>query len=189
MTRIVKLMAPLLAAAVAGCAAYTWTSAIPQDMRTVSVPTFRNQSNVTELGNVLTRQVLREFQREGTMKIAAVGESAYEVQGTVVAGGSTPLAYDIRKISRDREYRLTVMARVSVIDKVSGKVVIDNRTYQANAGYLASSDRLTPERDASGRAAEEIARMIVDDVTAANWSGDDKTEIVPKPLEVDDYEQ
>ena len=52
--RIVKWMAPALAL-VAGCTAYTWTSPIPAEMRTVAVPTFRNESNVTEMGNVVTR--------------------------------------------------------------------------------------------------------------------------------------
>ena len=59
-----KILPTVLAAlALAGCANYRWTSPVPADMQTVTVPTFRNESNVLELGAVATRQVLREFQR------------------------------------------------------------------------------------------------------------------------------
>ena len=62
-----KILPAVLAAfALAGCASYRWTSSVPADMRTVSVPTFRNESDLVEFGAVTTRQVLREFQRKGT---------------------------------------------------------------------------------------------------------------------------
>lgn len=184
-----RWMAPALAL-LAGCTAYTWTSPIPADKRTVAVPTFRNESSVTEMGSVLTRQILREFQREGTMKIAAVGDSAYEVQGVVTSSGSTSAAYETRRIVRDREFRLTVRAKVSVIDKTTGAVVVGDRVYQADTTYLTSSDRLTAERDASGRVAEELARQIVDDVVARNWGTDDVDENRPEqPLEDNDYDE
>ena len=60
-----------------GCASeYSWRSKVPDDMRTVSVPVFRNESEVTELGAVAARQLLREVQREGTFRIASPGNGA-----------------------------------------------------------------------------------------------------------------
>ena len=177
--KLVRWMMPLLAL-VAGCKAYTWTSPIPAGMRTVAVPTFRNESGVTELGSVVTQQVLREFQREGTMKIAPVGESAYEIQGVIVASGSASAGYNPQTIVRGREFRLTVMAKVSVIDKTTGSVVVGDRIYRADTTYLASGDLLTPERDASGRVADDLARQIVDDVVARNWGTDDAAETKAK---------
>ena len=70
-------------AVLAGCRAYTWTSSVPEDMRTVSVPTFRNETDVVELGAVATRQTLREFQREGSFKVMRPGDAAIEVQGVI----------------------------------------------------------------------------------------------------------
>jgi len=186
---MIRWIAPALAL-VAGCRAYTWTSPVPAEMRTVAVPTFRNESSVTEMGSVLKRQILREFQREGTMKIAAVGDSAYEVQGVVTSSGSTSAAYETRKIVRNHEFRLKVRARVSVIDKTTGAVVIGDRLYEADTTYLTSADRLTAERDASGRVAEALARQIVDDVVSRNWGTDDADENrAEKPLEDNDYDE
>jgi hypothetical protein len=72
-------------------------------MRTVSVPTFRNESDVVEIGAVATRQVLREFQREGTFSIRRSGSSALEVQGSIVKASRDPAAFNRGYGSRARE--------------------------------------------------------------------------------------
>lgn len=159
-------LAALLAIVGCGCASYSWKPSIPADMRTVSVPTFRNESSVTGLGSAITTQTLREFQREGTYKIRAVGDSAIEVQGIVKDSDSHSVAYARKTGERNREYRLHATAIVSFIDKKSGKVLIDNRKYSATTSFLAGDDILTGERDATGRLAEEFARQIVDDALA-----------------------
>ena len=168
-----KILPALLAAfALAGCASYRWTSPVPENMRTVSVPTFRNESDLVEIGAVATRQVLREFQREGTFRIASPDDAAVEVQG-VVKTASAGLMYFKREMSmRAYERRLIVTADVSVIDRRSGKVVVDNRRYVAETTYFSDADMTTARRDASGRAAEDLARQIVDDVVSCRWDNE-----------------
>ena len=49
MRKILFVIVPVLA--LAGCrTSYSWTSDVPKNLRTVSVPTFRNESDITELG-------------------------------------------------------------------------------------------------------------------------------------------
>ena len=150
-------------AVLSGCAHYTWKSGVPEDMRTVSVPVFRNEGSVTGLGSEITRQVLREFEREGTLKIASSGEAALEVQGIVKDADSSSVAYGRKSGQRNREFRLRSTAIVSFVDKKSGKVIVNNKHYTASTTFVAGDDMLTGERDASGRLAEEFARLIVDD--------------------------
>jgi len=160
----------LLLASFCGClTAYRWSSSVPEKMRTVFVPTFRNESDVTELGSVVTRQILREVQREGTFKIVRQNDAAVEIQGVVKHAKSGYSAGDRRSGMRLSEYILTVVATVSVIDRASGKVLIDNRRYRAVATYVSNQDRFTGERDASGRAADDLAQQIVDDLTSMQW--------------------
>ena len=154
----------LAATALAGCSTYSWRSEVPQDMRTVLVPVFRNESSVTGLGSEITRQIAREFEREGTLEIAPAGEAALEVQGIVKEADSGAVAYGRKSGQRNREYRLRAEAVVSFVDKKSGRVIVDNRRYVASAPFMAGDDMLTGERDASGRLAEDMARRIVDDV-------------------------
>lgn len=166
-----RIAAIALAAALvsAGCASYTWKPSVPEDMRTVSVPTFRNESTVTGLGSAVARQVLREFQREGTYAIRTAGDSAIEVQGVVRDADSHSVAYARKTGERNREHRLTAVAVVSFIDKRSGRILVDNRKYSAQTSFLAGDDILTGERDASGRLAEDFARQIVDDALSLRF--------------------
>ena len=83
----------------------------------------------------------------------------------VVKVASAGLIYFKREMSmRAFEQRLTVVADVSVVDRRSGKVVVNNRRYVADTTYFSDTDIATARRDASGRAAEDLARQIVDDV-------------------------
>ena len=156
------------AIALAGCA-YSWRPSVPAGMRTVAVPTFRNSTDVTELGAAVTRQVLREFQREGKFRIVRLDDAALEVQGEMKSAKSDSVAYQRSTGARTREHRFVAKAVVSFIDRKSGRVLVDNRTYTAETTFLANDDVLTGERDASGRLAEEIARQVVDDALALKW--------------------
>lgn len=162
-------------AAVCGCATdYGWRSSVPKEMRTVSVPTFRNESDVAELGAIATRQVLREIQREGTFRVRDAGEAALEIQGVVKSARPGIQGYDRRANMQLASRKLTVNAEVSVIDKRTRKVLIDNRTYTAEAVFTSRQDLTTAERDASGRVAEDLARQVVDDLLTMDFGGESK---------------
>lgn len=159
-----------LAALSSGCATYKWTSDVPEDKRTVFVPVFRNESEVTELGNVVTRQILREFQREGTFKISTSSDCALEIQGVIGSASISRVNSSIRDHGNRRmERRFKSEAVVSFIDKKSGMVLVDNRKYIGRTTFYGDRDVVTLQRDASGRIAEDIARQIVDDVLNLKW--------------------
>ena len=153
-------------AALAGCASYRWTSSVPEELRTVAVPVFENRTSSAELGPIVTQYVLREFQREGTFSIRRSGDSALEVQGSIVKASRDPAAFNRGYGSRASEYRYTVTAEVSLINKDTGKALLNNRRYEAETTFLTRGDLLTTQRDAAARIAQEFARQIVDDVTA-----------------------
>ena len=160
----------LLAAVLCGCGtSYSWRSSVPETMRTVCVPTFRNESGVSELGAVASRQILRELQREGTFRIRATDDAALEVQGTIKSATCDLSGYDRRAGGRRMTYRFDAVAEVSVIDKRSRKVLVDNRTFKAETGFTSGQDLTTARRDASGRLAEDLARQVLDCLLGLKW--------------------
>lgn len=162
--------AAALTAALCGCGAnYRWRPTVPAEMRTVAVPTFRNESDLQEIGAVAARQVLREFQREGTFRIRATGDAALEVQGQVESVSSSAVSYDRRSGLRRAGNSFAVSVRVTVVDKRRGKVLIDARPYSAQTTFTSGQDLTTGRRDASGRAMEDLARQVVDDVLNLKW--------------------
>ena len=159
-----------VSAALCGCgSSYSWRSAVPVDARTVAVPTFRNESNVSEIGALASRQRLREFQREGTFKVRTSGEAAIEVQGVIKSVSPALSAYNRRSSGRVAAYALSATAEISVIDKRTRKVLVDNRKYVANATFTAGQDQTTAVRDASGRLMDDLARQVVDDILNLKW--------------------
>lgn len=160
------------AAGICGCASYMWKSSVPDEYRTVAVPVFENRSDAAELGPIATQYTRREFQREGTFKLKRAGDAAIEVQGVIVSAHRWALTYDRSLGSRASSYRYTVKAEISVIDKKTGKVLVDNRKYTAETSFLAQNDLLTGQRNAAARIGQDLGRQIVDDVTAWSFGND-----------------
>ena len=169
MRKILFVIVPVLA--LAGCrTSYSWTSDVPQNLRTVSVPTFRNESDITELGVLASTQILREFQREGTFKLARPEDAAVEVQGVITVATSSYNGGDLRSGQRMTDCDFLLKAEVSVIERVNGRVLVDNKVYTARTTFVTGTiDLNTAQRDASRRLAEDLAAQVVDDVLAVQW--------------------
>lgn len=169
MKRILFVILPVLV--LAGCRTpYTWTSDVPQNIRTVSVPTFRNESDITELGVLASTQILREFQREGTFKIARPDDAAVEVQGVIKSAMSSYNGGDLRSGQRMTDCELVLRAEVSVVERVNGRVLVDNKIYTARTTFVTGTvDFISAQRDASRRLTEDLAMQVVDDVLAVQW--------------------
>lgn len=167
--KLSELIIPMLLLTT-GCAnSYQWKSSVPQDIRTVAVPVFVNKSDLTEVGVIASRQLLREFQREGTFKIARNDDSAVEIQGTIDSCEGESIAYARRTGQRIIGYDFTITATLSVIDHKNGRVMIDNKVYVGSAPVTSGDDITNSYRNASGAAADDLARQIVDDVLNLKW--------------------
>ena len=159
------------AAILAGCGtSYCWRPQVPAEKRTVTVPTFANETDVTELGAIASRQILREIQREGTFRIATEDDAALEVQGVVKGVAVDGLAYDRRAGGRYTSFTLGAEAEVSVVDKARRVVLINSRHYRASTFVTAAQDIITAKRDASGRLMDDLARQVVDDLLNMKFS-------------------
>jgi len=159
------LAAVLASVVLSGCAGYAWRSTVPEAYRTVSVPVFENRTMSERVGVIVTQSVSREFQNEGTCRLESTGSSALEIQGAVVEATRHGISYDRNYGRQAREYRYIVKVEVSLVDKLAGKVLFENRPYVGETTFRATQDVLTGEHDAAVRVGHDIARQIVDDVT------------------------
>jgi len=168
----VMCRASLLALVLAACGCgtdYAWRSSVPAEVRTVAVPTFRNESDVAEIGAVASRQLLREIQREGTFKIASVDDAALEVQGVIKSAALGSTSYNRRGSTRAMAADFIAVAEISVIDRRAHKVLVNNRLYQASVSTTVMQDSSSAMRDASGRLMDELSRQVVDDLLNLKW--------------------
>jgi len=158
------LVTALLTAA--GCSTYTFTSAVPEELRTIAVPVFENASGYPEIDAVVTQCVLREFQREGTFKIRPLNHASLKLLGKLVKTETQSLNYDRNYGSRTSEYRYTLVAEITLVERGTGKLLIDAMPVKANTTFLTHGDMLTGMQDAYPRIAKELARAIVNAVLA-----------------------
>ena len=159
-------MALAALACAAGCVGYTWGTSVPAEYRTVSVPVFENLTEISEIGPIVTQYTLREFQREGTFKVARAGDAAIEVQGSLrkmLRGG---VSYDRAMGMRATEYRYVISADVTYVDKMNGKVLLERKGLQAETTFLTQNDLLTGQKNAAQRIADDLARQIVNEALA-----------------------
>ena len=155
------------AAALAGCASYHVGSAVPQELRTISVPVFENLSSQPEAEVWDTQAVLAEFRRDGTMKIVAREDAALEVGGRVTTCEVAPVRYDHDRPYLAVEYRLRLTAKVRVVERATGKVVADLTTVTGEDIFQTQSDLPSSRRDALPRAAHRLAKQVVGETVGA----------------------
>ena len=153
-------------ACVAGCASYTWGTSVPNEFRTVAVPVFENMTEVSDLGSIVTQYTLREFQREGSFKIASSADAAVEVQGVLRKMDREGVSYDRGVGMRATEYRYVIVADVTYVDKRNGRVLLERKGMKAATTFLTQNDLLTGQKNAAPRIAQDFARQIVNDTLA-----------------------
>lgn len=149
-----------------GCASYRFRSSVPEELRTVCVPVFENASGYPEIDAVVTQYVLREFQREGTFKISSMDSASLKLLGKLIRTEIQPLSYDRNYGSRTSEYRYALEAEITLVERGSGKLLIDCKRVKASTTFLTRGDMLTGMQDAYPRIAKELSRAIVDAVLA-----------------------
>jgi hypothetical protein len=152
----------------AGCATYRFGSSVPEELRTVAVPVFENASGFPEIDAIVTQYVLREFQREGTFKIRRLDDASLKLLGKLSKSAIQPITYDRNYSYRASEYRYTLIAEITLVERGTGKLLLDAVPVKASTTFLTHGDMLTGMQDAYPRIAKELSRAIVDAVLA-NW--------------------
>jgi outer membrane lipopolysaccharide assembly protein LptE/RlpB len=126
----------------AGCGYHTAGHAvtIPDNVRTIAIPAFVNQTQTFKIEQMLTAAVVREFvTRTHYHVINQVNDDADSVlHGTVLATYTTPLTYDSRT-GRAASVLVVISMKVSLLDK-QGKVLYQNPSYLFREQYEVPRD-------------------------------------------------
>lgn len=171
MIRIFKLaVAPgLLLALLAGCGYHTAgpPTRLPADVRVLAVPMFINQTQVYRIEQILTRDVVREFNDRTHYRVlnSAGGEPDATLKGTVISAQASPLTYD-EKTGRIETAVVAVTIKVSLVDHM-GKVLFENPNYTFREQYQVSREVTSffeEQTPALQRMSRDFARTLVSDI-------------------------
>ncbi len=171
MTRLAALL--LLACALAGCGYHVAGRAtrLPQDVHTIAIPGFANQTQTYKIEQRLTAAVVREIvTRTHYRVVTQVDESADAIlQGTVLTTTVAPVTYD-SVTGRASSALVTVTLRVALVDRHNHKVLFEQPNYTFREQYQVSrelSSFFQEESPAMERLSREFARTLVSDVLEA----------------------
>lgn len=175
MKRLFRPVAVLAAALVAGCATqYQLGSTLKPELRDVYVPTVLNESGEPDAARALQRALVREIQRDGTLRMVPESQAATRLDVVVTDYKQSATTYAQRDTQRPTEYRMVLTARVSFTripraqaGETAAKpiwarsAVTGSETFAGGSGAVAAKLACLPE------AAADLAETIVDGCVGA----------------------
>lgn len=169
--RALKFFLPVLTAVLfSGCAGYHLGS-VNGDVageKTVEVKPFNNQTLQPRLGDDVTQAVRAKFQNDGTYRLVTDEPGDLVVSGVILKYNREGLGYLNRDSSTMQNYRVGVIAHVTVRARVSGKVVFD-RDVKGHTLVNVGPDFASSERQASPQLAANLAQNITELLTEGAW--------------------
>ena len=159
----------LLLATSTGCGYHTAGHAVqlPENVKTIAVPAFVNETTTYRIEQLLTSSVMREFTTRTHYHILNdAGEAAdATLRGTVLSASSSPLTYNI-STGQAASVLVVVSMRVSLIDR-TGKVLYQNPSYLFREQYEVSQDLTSffeEDSPALRRLSQDFARTLVSNI-------------------------
>jgi outer membrane lipopolysaccharide assembly protein LptE/RlpB len=152
-----------------GCGYHTAGHAaqLSPDIRTIAVPSFKNETLTYRVEQMLTASVVREFTTRTRYRIVSdpADDADATLRGTVLSTTASPLAYDTAS-GRAASVLVVVSMRVILTDR-HGKVLYENPAYLFREQYEVSQDLATffeEDSPAFRRLSQDFARTLVSNV-------------------------
>jgi outer membrane lipopolysaccharide assembly protein LptE/RlpB len=156
------LSAALLLAAAAGGCGYSLRGNLPDHLKTVSVPVFRNRTTDAGAESTITSAVVNAFTSSGRLKVVSLDAADSVLDGEITGYQVESLTYDSRL--NLRSYRLTVTMNVRFRDLRRTEVLWQQDGLVEDVSFDVAgqvSDTISREEGALKQAALEIGRKIV----------------------------
>lgn len=173
---MLALLAPALALALvpAGCASdptkgYSFSGSFREDVRSVTIPMFANQTAVPGLEQSLTEAIIKQVQAGTPMRVVQAGANTLGADSTL---SGTITNVEMRTLSTQtgsglvQELAMQVRIDFAWRDNRTGKVLVSRKDFAAADSFIPS--RPTGERIELGQRAvlERLARDVVHEMRA-----------------------
>jgi hypothetical protein len=163
------LLLPFVALLFSGCAGYKIGPIQPKFMegiRTIAVPSFKNDTLEPRVEVALATAVIKQIQQDGTYRIVDEKDADAIVIGTLERITRRPARSVRGNVLLTKEYTLELKCRMQVINRATG-ASIDQRAINGSTSFFVtgsndgSADVNQDERQAIPLAAEDIAVQYV----------------------------
>ena len=154
---------------VASCGYHTagHTTAIPQDVRTIAIPAFVNQTHTYRIEQMLTAAVAQEMNTRTHYHVVQDpgADADATLHGKVISAYTTPLTYDS---TTGRAASVLVVISLSVsLEEKDGKILYRNPAYLFREQYEISRDPnsfFEEDTPALARLSRDFAQTLVSNI-------------------------
>jgi hypothetical protein len=156
--------------AITGCVGYRLgpSNGEAPRVRSVQVIPFENQTLEPRLTDALTGQLRKQLQREGTYRVASHDDGDIIVSGAITGYQRFELSFHPNDTLTARDYRLTLIAKITARERGSGKIMLDQRV-SGSTLIRVGNDLTSTERQALPLLAGDLARNITDLLADGAW--------------------
>lgn len=151
----------LVAVLLAGCG-YSTRGSLPDHIKSVAVPIFKNRTLEPGVESAITSGVVNAFSSGGRVKVVPVDQADAILQGEVVGYSLDGLSFDTN--ANVRAYRLRVVLNVEFRDVRRSAMLWRQEGLQETSDFQVAgqvSDTIARGQGAVQQAAAEIGRKVV----------------------------
>jgi outer membrane lipopolysaccharide assembly protein LptE/RlpB len=166
---LLPLLLALLASQAISCGYHTagHNIQLPENIKTIAVPSFKNETNTYHIEQMLTASVVREFITRTHYHLLNDASDAADatLRGTVLSTSSSPLTYNTTT-GQAASVLIVVSMKVSLTDR-QGKVLYQNPSYLFREQYEVSQDLnsfFEEDSPAFRRLSQDFARTLVSNI-------------------------
>jgi outer membrane lipopolysaccharide assembly protein LptE/RlpB len=140
---------------------------IPEDVQTIAIPAFVNQTETFKIEQMLTSAVVREMVLRTHYHVITQADAGADatLHGTVLSTYTTPMTYD-SQTGRAASLLVVISMKVSLQDK-HGKVLFQNPSYLFREQYEVSRDPnafFEEDTPALQRLSRDFAQTLVSNI-------------------------
>jgi hypothetical protein len=153
-----------------GCAGYNLgpSNGTAARGKSIQVNPFANQTLEPRLSDALTSQLRKQLQQDGTFKLSTSDGSDIVVTGVITSYQRQELSFLPSDNLTVQDYRVSMTAKVTARDRISGKVLLD----QPITGFTiirVGNDLASTERQALPLLAADVAKTVTSKLVDGSW--------------------
>ena len=145
-----------------GCTGYKLGSMLPDDIQTVYIPTFLNETEEPNIIGETTRAVKEAIQIDGSLQLTGENDADSILEVTIKEYELTPVSYERTARTTPNQYRINMNASIRLVRADNGQTIVQYPQVRGDAVFDFAADLTTAKQQALPAVSADLAHDIVE---------------------------
>ena len=161
---IAAAIAAAVLASSPACVHYQLGSMLPADIKTVYIPTVKNNTNEPFLEQDATSAIISQIQMDGSLKVVSEDRADAILDVVLTQFWLDPVSYVSGATSTANEYRMNLSASIVLSRRADKSIVLESPTVTGWSDFDFTGDLTTSKAIALRPTADDLGRRIVNEL-------------------------